>query len=201
MTDQFPSGLLSLSFELKKWKNSFRAVVFQQREQKTVFCTLVFLKYRYSQVTLMAKNPPAKAGDVRDTGSILGLGRSPGEENGYPLQYSYLENPMDRGAWRATVQWDEKSGTRLSTHIYMRVCVPACSVMSDSLQPHGLKPARLLCPWNFPSKNTGAGCHFLFQGIFLTQGSNLCLLHLLQWQADSLLLSHLDVLISSVIWC
>ena len=66
--------------------------------------------------------------------------------------------------------------------------VYVCSVMSDSLQPHGLQPARLLCPWNFPGKNTGAGCHFLFQGIVLTQGSNLCLLHLLQWQADSLAL-------------
>ena len=94
-------------------------MVFQQREQKTVFCTLVFLKYRYSQVTLMAKNPPAKAGDVRDTGSILGLGRSPGEENGYPLQYSYLENPMDRGAWWATVHRVAKNRTQLkwlSTH-------------------------------------------------------------------------------------
>ena len=59
----------------------------------------------------MAKNPPAKAGDVRDTGSILGLGRSPGEENGYPLQYSYLENPMDRGAWQATVHRMAQSWT------------------------------------------------------------------------------------------
>ena len=61
-------------------------------------------------------------------------------------------------------------------------------VMSDSLQPHGLQPARLLCPWNFPGKITGAGCHFLLQGIFLTQGLNL---HLLHWQANSLPLSHL----------
>ena len=62
-----------------------------------------------------------------------------------------------------------------------------CSVVSDSLRPHGLQPARLLCPWNFPGKNTGVGCHFLLPGIFLTQGSNLCPLH---WQANSLLLSH-----------
>ena len=48
----------------------------------------------------------------------------------------------------------------------------SCSVMSDSLQPHGLQPTRLLCPWDFPGKNTGVGCHFLFQGIFPTQGSN-----------------------------
>ena len=49
--------------------------------------------------------------------------------------------------------------------------------------PHGLYPTRLLCPWDSPGENTGAGCHFLLQGIFLTQGSNL---HLLHWQADSL---------------
>ena len=46
------------------------------------------------------------------------------------------------------------------------------SVVSDSLRPHGLQPTRLLCPWDFPGKNTGVGCPFLFQGIFLTQGSN-----------------------------
>ena len=53
-----------------------------------------------SQVALVVKNPPATAGDVRDTGSIPGLGRSPGEGNGNPLQYSCLQNPMDRGACR-----------------------------------------------------------------------------------------------------
>ena len=58
----------------------------------------------------------------------------------------------------------------------------ACSVISSSLLPHGLQPTRLLCPWDSPSKNTGVGCHFLLQGIFLTQGSNPHLLHLLPWQ-------------------
>jgi len=43
--------------------------------------------------------------------------------------------------------------------------------MSDSLQPHALWPTGLLCPWDSPGKNTGVGCHFLLQGIFLTQGS------------------------------
>ena len=60
------------------------------------------------------------------------------------------------------------------------MCVCVYSVMSDSLKPHGLQPARLLCPWNFPGENTGVGCYFLLQGIFLTQGLNphlLCLLH------------------------
>ena len=57
------------------------------------------------------------------------------------------------------------------------------SVVSDFLQPHGLMPTGPLCPWNFPGQNTGEGCHFLLQGIFPTQGSNL---QLLNWQADSL---------------
>ena len=47
-----------------------------------------------------------------------------------------------------------------------------CSVMSSSLWPLGLQPATLLCPWDFPGKKTGVGCHFLLQGIFLTQESN-----------------------------
>ena len=49
------------------------------------------------------KEPTASAGDIRDAGSIPGLGRSPGEGHGNPLQYSCLENPMVRGPWRATV--------------------------------------------------------------------------------------------------
>ena len=51
------------------------------------------------------------------------------------------------------------------------------TVMSDSLQFHGLQPFPLLCPWNFPGKNTRVGCHFLLQGIFLTRGLNPGLLH------------------------
>ena len=56
------------------------------------------------------------------------------------------------------------------------------SVISNSLQSHGLQPARLLCSWDSPGKSTGVGCHFLFWGIFPTQGLNPGLLH---WQADS----------------
>ena len=52
------------------------------------------------------------------------------------------------------------------------------------LWPHGLLPIRLLCQWNFPSKNTGASCNFLLQGIFPTQGSSPRLLHLTYWQTD-----------------
>ena len=67
-------------------------------------------------------------------------------------------------------------------------CVLNHSVVSDSLQPHGLQPTRFLYLQSFPGKNTMVGCHFLLLGIFLIQGSNLPLLHL---QADSLPLSHL----------
>ena len=51
------------------------------------------------------------------------------------------------------------------------------SVVSNSLQPHGLQPARILCPWKSPGKNSGMGCHSLLHGIFSTQGLNLGLLH------------------------
>ena len=71
-------------------------------------------------------------------------------------------------------------------------CVCACSVVSDSLRPHVLEPTRLcLCPWNFPGKNTGIGCYFPLQGIFLTQGPDPRLLGLLHWQASSFPLCHL----------
>ena len=63
-------------------------------------------------------------------------------------------------------------------------------VVSSSLWCHGLRSINLLCPWNFPGKNIGAGCHFLLQGIFPAQGSNWHLLHLLHWQAEFLALSH-----------
>ena len=155
-----------------------------------------------------------------------------GGGHGNPLLYSCLGNPMDRGAWRATVQGVTKSWTRMSSshfpgggrwhnflnsytlqtrnilwllpvfqvvlvseskdiwdsagprwdwnlgpshsllevcflnaQAYSALCVPAQS-RPTLLWPHGLSPARLLCPWNFPGKNTGVHCCFLLQGIF-----------------------------------
>ena len=64
-----------------------------------------------SQGALVVKNPRANAGDTRDAGSIPGPGRSPGEGHGNPLQYSHLENPMDRGAWWASVPEVAESDT------------------------------------------------------------------------------------------
>ena len=75
----------------------------------------------YTQVALLVKNPPANRGDVRDTGSIPALGRSPGAGHRDPLQYSCLENAMDRGAWRVIVHGVTKNQTRLkrvSMHTY-----------------------------------------------------------------------------------
>ena len=69
----------------------------------------------------MVKNLPASAGDLKDEGWIPGLGRSPGRGQGGPLQYSCLENPMDRGAWWATAHMAAKSQTqlkRLKTHTH-----------------------------------------------------------------------------------
>ena len=64
----------------------------------------------------MVKNPPANVGDTGDMGLIPGSGSSPGEGNGNPLQYSCLENSIDRGAWQATVHGVAKGQTQLSTH-------------------------------------------------------------------------------------
>ena len=86
----------------------------------------------------MVKNLPA----IQETpGSIPGSRRSPTEGTGYPLKYSCLENSM-------------------CAHSVLM----ACSVVSDSLQPYVLQPARLLGQWDFPGKNTGVGCHFLHRG-------------------------------------
>ena len=61
----------------------------------------------------MVRNPPANAGDIRDVGGIPGLGRFPGGGHGNPLQYSCLQNLIDRESWQATVHGVEKSQTRL----------------------------------------------------------------------------------------
>ena len=75
-------------------------------------------------MALVVKNLPATEGDVRDMGLIPGSGRFPGRGHGNPIQYSCLENPMDRGAWRATVrsiaELDMTKSTYTHTHKYIR---------------------------------------------------------------------------------
>ena len=65
-------------------------------------------------MALVVKNQAASAGDIRAMGLVPGLGRYPGEGNGNPIQYSCLENSMDRGTWWATVHEDAKSQIQLS---------------------------------------------------------------------------------------
>ena len=74
------------------------------------FCN-IYIEFRASQVVLVVKNPLANAGDVRDVGSISGSGQSHGGGHCNPLQYSCLQNPMDRGAWWATDHSITKSQT------------------------------------------------------------------------------------------
>ena len=71
--------------------------------------TVSRVKKRASQLMLVVKNTPANSGDIRDMGLIPGMGRSPGGGYGNPLQYSCLENPMDREAWWATFHGVTKS--------------------------------------------------------------------------------------------
>ena len=77
-------------------------------QRDTIEVTLLVMVLDFPDVSVV-KNPPANAGDIRDEGSIPGLGRSPGGGHGNTLQYSCLENPMDRGAWPTTVHKVTKS--------------------------------------------------------------------------------------------
>ena len=169
--------------------------------------------------SLSVKEPACQA----DVGLIPGLGRSPREGNGNPLQYSCLVHPMNRGAWWATVHGGHKRVDmtwRLDSSDNPCECVePALLVRGEAGREGSLKevllkcacvqscltfmwvlgllPSRLLRPWNFPSRNTGVGCHFLLQGILPTQGLNLRLWHFLHcgqflyhWATGDALVSH-----------
>ena len=95
-----------------------------------------FIWVNPSEVVLVIKNLPANAGDVRETDSIPGMGRSPGEGNGNPLQYSSLENPMDRGAWQATVHRVEQSQTWLK-----QLSMPPEHAGGNHLQKKSITPS------------------------------------------------------------
>ena len=101
---------------------------------------------RASHVVLVIKNLPASAGDTTGMGSIPGWGRSTGEENDNPLQYSCLGNPMDRGAWRATQSW-----TWLTVHVQTgprknAACCVAMSPASGTCSVPWLFRTVVLCP-------------------------------------------------------
>ena len=108
-----------------------------------------------SQVLLVVKNPPASAGDVRDTGSIPGSGRAPGGGNGYPFQYSCLENPMDRGARWVPGHGLAKSRTRLK-----QLSIHSIQLLDLSGPSHRPKPL----PWVLLSP-------FLLSALFALRGA------------------------------
>ena len=90
----------------------------------------------------------------------------------------FLEKPKTTGKTKTrALEQIETADTAL------RACVLSHFSYAQLLRPHGVHPARLLCPWGFPGKDTGVGCHVLLQGIFQTQGSDP---RLPRWQAGSL---------------
>ena len=96
-------------------RNILFCAVFWDTKQFLYLGRCIRLK-RASQVALVVRNLPANVGDLRDAGLIPGLGRCPGGMHGKPLQYSCLENPMDRGAWWASVYRVEESETIECAH-------------------------------------------------------------------------------------
>ena len=105
---------VSYAFCIGRWIFLLNHWFFTTREAPCV-CLYV---YWASQVVPVVKNTPANAGDTGDVGSIPGLERSPGGRHGNPLQHSCLENPTDRGAWKATVHGAAKESdtTKVSQH-------------------------------------------------------------------------------------
>ena len=108
-----PSGpcLLALPFPASSWQQHTCRVAGQEQADTLSASALLSCSREGFPRSSVGKET---AGNAGDPGLIPGLGRSPGEGNGSPLQYSCLENPMDRGAWQATVHAGCKSRTRLS---------------------------------------------------------------------------------------
>ena len=110
------------AFELWCWRRLLGvpcAAVHWVTKSRTWLSNWTELIHWASHVVLVVKNLLANVGDARDAGSITGLGRSPGAGNGYPLQYSCLENSMDTRTWRATTHRASKNQTRLSTSAFL----------------------------------------------------------------------------------
>ena len=103
------------------------------------------------------------------------------EPQGKQLYCEYKGNDWTSGKW-PNIFWPKDIYSQKTVYLIARYLLPEIllpeslkwsrSVMSDSLRPHRLQPARLLCPWDFPGNSTGVDCHFLLQGIFPNQGLN-----------------------------
>ena len=123
----WPRGMGDLSFPTRDWTHTHalesEVLTTGPPRKSLTISLLLFLPFPVfdkwtSQVVLVVKNPLANAGDLRGAGLSPGSGRSPGGGHGNTLQDSCLENPMDRGAWQATVYEVAKSWTRLSMHTH-----------------------------------------------------------------------------------
>ena len=116
VSDLFPTISKNLTGSMMKCKVQFVNMTTQRGTQNAAcYCNAVTQRFFFSELPAQAgQEPPANAGDARDSGLIPRSGRCPGEGNGNPLQYSCLGNLMDRGAWWATVHGVAKSQTRLS---------------------------------------------------------------------------------------
>ena len=109
-----------------------------------IYCLWLLLCW-VLQVALVVRNPPANVGDIRDVGSVSGSGRSPGEGHGNPLQYFCLENPMNRGAWWATVHGEAKESdtTEMTASTYSGVHAKMAE-MSNYNGPHRAWKVRII---------------------------------------------------------
>ena len=106
-----------------------------------------------------------------------------------PMQVTKSQTRLND--WAGAEAW-KHTHTHTHTHTW---CGSVTKLYLTILWPHGLQPTMLLCPWDFPAKNTEVRCHFVFWGIFPTQESNPWFLY---WQTDSLPLSHQGNLINSI---
>ena len=125
-----PNGMKHFAFEENKY---------QQGKHSEYYPILVIvLHLQASQVALVVKNLPANPGDIRDADANSGLGRCPGRGHGNSLQYSCLENPMDREAWQATVHNITKNQTWLK-RLSMHACMHCFFRLTGKLEKLGLK--------------------------------------------------------------
>ena len=126
----------------------------------------MYVKLWVSKVVLVVKNPPAKAGDIRDTGSIPGLERCPGEGNSNPLWYYCLKSPMNKGTWGALVQFSSVTQSCLILqpmdcsmsgflvhHQLPELAQTHVHRVGDAIQPSHLLSPLLLLPSIFPSSS------------------------------------------------
>ena len=142
------SFLLSQAMKLEHGEQGEGVGTSSCRAWPVMFRCIAYPKWEgwASQVVLVLKNLPAHPGDLRDAGFIPGSGRSPGGRHGNPLQYSCLENPMDRGSWQASFHGVTRSQTWLkqqSTHTHKVGAIWALSLHHPT--PCFRVPALLVC--------------------------------------------------------